>query len=94
MALNASNMKALMQSRIHAGLQRVYSSYVAKGGSNYPPIADEMWALLADAISDIAMDVVEQIQDTAEVVPGQQVQTTDSAGDSGTGQTISPGKIV
>jgi len=95
MALNSSEMKARFQSRIHAGLQRVYNSYVAQG-KNYPPIADQMWALLADAISDIAMDVVDEIQQNAEVVPGQSVliPATSQPGAPSTGDTVSPGKII
>jgi hypothetical protein len=93
MPLVGPEMKARFQSRIYAGLQRVYTQYV-NHGNNYLPIADHMWELLADAISDIAIDIVNEIHENAEVVPGQQVETKDSAGDTGTGETISPGKII
>jgi len=92
MPLVASEIKAKFRSRIHSGLKRVFLES-ASMGTNYPPVSDEFWEKLSDAISDIAMDLVEEIQTKAEVVPGIQVMTTDSAGDSGTGATISPGKI-
>lgn len=85
-------MKALMQARIHAGLSRVLTPTVSDG-KNYPPIADEFWAKLADAISDIAMDIVNEIHQNAQVVPGQQV-TTNGGPTTQSGQTISPGKIL
>lgn len=95
MPLVAPEMKARFQSRIHAGLARVFSPDVAQG-KGYPPIADPFWAKLADAISDIAMDVVDEIHQNADVVPGQQVliPATNAPGAPSAGQTISPGKIV
>ena len=90
--LESSVMKALMQARIHAGLKRVYIQYVDQG-TNYPPIADEMWELLADAISDIAIDIVNQIQTEAEVVPGIAVTVTGNA-TTQSGQPTAPGKII
>jgi len=92
MPLVAPEMKAKFQSRIHAGLTRVFGSDVS-AGQGYPPIADPFWAKLADAISDIAMDVVDEIQQNAQVVPGQQVLTNGSP-TTHTGNTISPGKII
>jgi len=86
-------MKAKFQSRIHDGLRRVFSADVS-AGTGYEPIADAQWAKMADAISDLAIDLVNEIQQNAEVLPGIQVTTTDSNGDSGTGATISPGKIL
>lgn len=78
-------MKSKFQDRIHTGLTRVFGSDAA-AGTGYPGIADPFWAKLADAISDIAMDVVNEIQQNAEVVPGQ--STSDGA------TTTSPGKII
>jgi hypothetical protein len=92
MPLVGPEMKAKFQSRIHAGLSRVFSPDVGQG-TNYPPIADPMWAKLADAISDIAMDIVDEIQQNAQVVPGQQV-ITNGGPTTQAGQTVSPGKII
>lgn len=92
MALSSSKLKAEMKQRIYNGLKRVFESYV-NAGHNYPPIADSMWELLADAISDAAIDIVNDIQNDAVVLTGIQVQTKDSDGDIGAGQTISLGKI-
>ena len=88
MALNAASMKAAFQIRIMNGLQRVYSSEVNQG-SGYAGISQQQWAMLADAISDIAIDLVLQMQTEAEVLPGQSVVTN-----TGAGSTVSPGKIT
>jgi hypothetical protein len=93
MALVGSEMKSKFQSRIHSGLARVFGSDVA-AGQGYPGIADPFWAKMADAISDIAMDVVNEIQQNAEVVPGQQVTGVDSVSGPVTAATASPGKIL
>jgi hypothetical protein len=77
-------MKALFQSRIEAGLSRVFSSEVS-AATGYAAISKAQWALLADAISDIAIDIVSQIQTEAQVLPGQ--STSDGA------TTTSPGTI-
>ena len=96
MPLESSAIKSKFQSRIHAGLQREFGNAVAEG-KNYPGVADEFWVKLANAISDIAMDLVDEIHNNAQVVPGQQVTgTAVGAAVSGpvTGATASPGKIV
>ena len=95
MALQAAEMKARFQTRIHSGLRRVFSRFVAQG-KGYPPIADEMWELLADALSDIAIDIVNEIHQNAEVVPGQAVviPVTSATGSPSAGTTVSPGKIT
>lgn len=92
MPLVAAAMKAKMQTRIHQGLKRTFSPAVNQG-KDYSGIAEEFWEKLADAISDIAMDVVSEIQQNAEVVPGQQV-TTQGGPTNQAGQTVSPGKIL
>lgn len=92
MPLVASEIKQKFQSRIYAGLQRVFGSEAAEG-TNYSPEAERQWQMMADAISDIAMDLVTEIQTNAEVVPGQAVVTNGSA-TTQAGTTISPGKIL
>jgi hypothetical protein len=91
MALVASEMKAKFQTRIQAGLSRVFSAEVA-AAKGYPPVAAADWMKLADAISDIAMDIVMEIQTNAEVIPGQSVVTVGTPVTQ-TGATITPGKI-
>jgi len=81
MPLVASEMKAKFQTRIHAGLARVFSS-------DHDSQVDAQWMKMADAISDIALDLVMEIQTNAEVVPGQAVATS-----GGPGATVAPGKI-
>ena len=90
--LNGPEMKARFQSRIQAGLSRVFSAEMSHG-KGYPPIAQEQWALLADALSDIAMDIVNEIQTKAEVQVGIQVETSGGPANQ-SGQTISLGKIL
>jgi hypothetical protein len=87
-------MKAKFQTTIHSGLTRVFASDASQA-SGYPGVADPFWAKLADAISDIAMDIVTEMQTNAQVVPGQQVVGT-GGGVPGpvTGATVSPGKIL
>lgn len=85
MALSGSKLKAEMQQRIYAGLQRVFSSAVAQG-AGYPPIASEAWMELADAISDSALAIVQDIQSDAEVLPGIPIGGPFSS-------TTGPGKI-
>lgn len=92
MPLVGPAIKSKFQTTIHNGLKREFSAAAAKG-QNYPPIADEFWTKLANAISDIAMDIVEEIQSNAQVVPGQQV-TTQGSPTNHTGSTVSPGKIL
>lgn len=94
MPLVAAEMKQKFQSRIYDGLQRVFGSEAAQG-ENYSPEAQKQWQMLADAISDIAMDIVNEIQTNATVLPGQAVVGT-GGGVPGpmTGTTVSPGNIT
>ena len=89
MPLQAATMKAKFKSRIHDGLARVFAS-------DTDPQADPSWAKLADAISDIAMDIVTEITTNAQVIPGQAVVGTFVGVGSGptTGVTTTPGQIL
>lgn len=93
MPLVASEMKAKFRKTIKDGLKRVYASDVAKG-KGYPPVAEESWDKMADAISDIAKDIVMEITTNAIVVPGQAVVGV-GGGVPGpvSGTTVSPGMI-
>ena len=87
MPLIASEMKAKFKSRIHAGLKRVFAS-------DTDSQVDAQWTKIADAISDIAMDIVTEITTKAQVNPGQSV-TGVGGGVPGpmSGSTVSPGTI-
>ena len=95
MPLIAPNIKTKFKDTIYNGLKREFSAEVSKG-KDYLPIADEMWHKLADAISDIAMDIVEEIHSNAQVIPGQSVSipSTGAPGTPSAGSVVSPGKIV
>jgi hypothetical protein len=92
MPLVSSSIKTKFKDTIYSGLKREFAS-AAGQGQNYPPIADEFWLKLASAISDIAMDLVDEIHQNAQVAPGQQVVTA-GAPTNHTGSTVSPGKIL
>lgn len=94
MPLQGPVLKQLMQQRIYQGLKRVFEADTSQG-TNYDPVADAHWMKMADAISDAAMDIVSEIQGSAQVVPGQQVVGV-GGGVPGpvTGATVSPGTII
>lgn len=92
MALSASGLKAKMKDTIHSGLRAEFGGDVGKG-QNYTPIADAQWEKMAEAISGIAADIVMEIVSNGTVVPGQDVVVTTPQG-PGTGNTVSPGKIL
>jgi tRNA A37 threonylcarbamoyltransferase TsaD len=91
MPLQGPSIKAKFKDTIYSGLKREFMQAVSQG-QGYPPIADEFWLKLANAISDIAIDMVDEIQSNAQVVPGQQV-VTNGGPSSQVGATVSPGKI-
>jgi len=86
MPLQGSEMKARFQATIHAGLARVFAS-------DTDSQADPSWAKIADAISDIAMDIVTEITTNAQVVPGIPVATAGSPV-AQSGATTGSGKII
>jgi hypothetical protein len=92
MPLIAPAIRAKFVATIHAGLKREFYEEISRA-TNYPPIADPFWLKLSNAIADIAMDIVDEIHQNAQVVPGQQV-TTSGGPSNQSGQTVSPGKIV
>lgn len=92
MPLIAPTIRARFVATIHAGLQREFSPAISQG-KNYPPVADEFWLHLANAIADIATDIVDEIHSNAQVVPGQAVVTVGGPTNQA-GTTVSPGKII
>ena len=87
-------LKAKMKTSVYNGLKTQFSSAAGKG-SGYSAIADENWNKIAEAVSEIAKDIVMEIMTNASVLPGQAVVGV-GGGIPGpmTGSTTSPGKIV
>jgi hypothetical protein len=79
-------MKAKFRKRIHDGLARVFAS-------DHDSQVDAQWSKMADAISDIAMDIVTELTTKAQVAPGIPVVTNGSP-TTQAGATVSPGKII
>jgi hypothetical protein len=90
MPLQSAAMKAKFKKRIEASLARNFPEVGAT--AEYGGVSKEMWSRIADAISDVAMDIVDEIQTNAEVTPGIPVATAGSPA-AHTGITTAPGKI-
>ncbi len=88
MPLEASSMKAKFKDRIFQSLKREFQSEISKG-TGFQPEAEKMLLKIASAVSDIAMDIVQELQTNAQVAPGQAVVTS-----MGPGSTVSPGRII
>lgn len=84
MALNGPALKAKMALSIKAGLKRNFSDVSSTAG--YAGISEAQWIKIADAVSDIALDIVLALTTQAQVAPG--IPTV--AG----GTTTAPGKII
>lgn len=92
MALNSNEMKSKFKQTILTGLRREFT------GKWTPSDAEESWTKLANAISDIAADIVQEIVSKAEVIAGIPVDTKGIANSPGlpekeTGATTATGKI-
>lgn len=87
MAMNAANLKSKMKQTIYNGLKAQFGS-AASQGKNYNGIADDHWQKLAEAISGIAMDIVMEIVQNAQVMPG-----IPTAGSQSAQTSVGPGKI-
>lgn len=90
MPLVGASMKAKFKKTIEAGLAKNFPE--VSGTAEYGGVSKEMWSKIADAVSDIAMDIVEEITTNAQVVPGIPVATTGGPA-AQTGATIAPGSI-
>lgn len=86
-------LKTKMQATIFAALQKEFQSDIAKGGQ-YAADATAMHKKMAAAISEIALDIVDEITSNAMVMPGQSVVGV-GGGIPGpvTANTVSPGQI-
>jgi hypothetical protein len=87
MALNPAALKAAMKQSVYNGLKSNFSAAAAKG-QGYPAISDAQWMMIADAVSDIAKDIVMEITTNATVLPG-----IPTAGGPSNQVTVGPGKI-
>lgn len=92
MALSSSRMKSLFYNRIYNALQTEFSPEIS-GAPSYNPQATVEWQKLASAISEIAADIVSELQNSAEVKPGIGLTASGAAG-AVSGETVEPGKIT
>jgi hypothetical protein len=86
--MNPSALKAKMKTTIYNGLKAQFGNSASQG-QNYSPIADEQWQKLAESISGIAADIVMEIVQNAQVMPG-----IPTAGGPTNQTTVAPGKIT
>jgi len=87
MAMNPTALKSKIKMTIYNGLKAGFAS-AAGQGTNYTPVADAQWMVMAEAISGIAIDIVTEITTNASVNPG-----IPTAGGSSSQVTVAPGKI-
>jgi len=100
MPLIAAKLKSAIKTRVYNALEKEFSSDAKDN-----PKAKEYWKKLASAISEMAEDIVDTLQQDAQVAagiqvvvnPGQVVATPAGPGSTstpGTASTTSPGKII
>lgn len=87
MPMQPAALKSKMKETIYNGLKAQFSSSAGQGQA-YSPIADEQWMKMAEAISGIAADIVMEIVQNAQVLPG-----IPTAGSPAAQVTVAPGKI-
>jgi uncharacterized protein (DUF362 family) len=88
MAMNPSALKSKMKTTIYNGLKAQFGSSAGKG-KDYSSVADENWQKMAEAISGIALDIVMEIVQNAQVMPG-----IPTAGSPASQTSVGPGKIL
>ena len=86
--MNPAALKAKMKETIYNGLKAQFSSEASQGQA-YSPIADAQWQKMAESISGIAMDIVEEITKNAQVAAG-----IPTAGSPVAQITVATGKIL
>lgn len=87
MALDPMSMKDKFKKRIFDSMKREFADKYA------PPDVEDSWKKLADALSDIAIDLVQEITTKAQVLPGIPVATAGSPA-AQSGSTVGPGQIA
>jgi hypothetical protein len=85
--MDPAGLKSKMKERIYNGLKAQFSASAAQG-EGYTPIADAQWEKISEAISGIAIDIVTEITQNAQVLPG-----IPTAGSPVAQVTVAPGKI-
>jgi len=83
MSLSKDKLKGDIKTRVFNSLKANFTE--VSGTKGYDPIVLGWWDKLAEAVSDIAIDIVDNIQSDAEVQPGIMTANMDV--------TSSPGKI-
>lgn len=86
--MNPAALKAKMKETIYNGLKAQFSSEASQGQA-YNPIADAQWQKMAESISGIAMDIVAEITQNAQVAAG-----IPTAGSPVAQVTVATGKII
>lgn len=86
--MNPASLKSKMKTTIYNGLKAQFGGAAGKG-QNYSSVADEQWNKLAEAISGIAMDIIMEIVQNAQVMPG-----IGTAGSPASQTSVTPGKIM
>lgn len=87
MPMDPAGLKSKMKDRIYNGLKAQFGPSASEG-TNYNPVADAQWQKMAEAISGIAADIVMEITQNAQVMPG-----IPTAGGPTNQATVAPGKI-
>jgi hypothetical protein len=88
MPMQPDALKAKMKQTIYNGLKDEFGSAAGKG-KGYTKEADANWQKMAEAISGIAADIVMEIVQNAQVMPG-----IPTAGSPASQTTVGPGKIT
>lgn len=87
MPMQPAALKSKMKETIYNGLKAQFSGETGQG-TNYTAAADPMWEKMAEAISGIAADIIMEITQNAQVMPG-----IPTAGGPASQATVAPGKI-
>lgn len=85
--LDKDKLKSDIKKRVYNSMKKAMQPSVS-AGKGYEETANSFMMKIADAMSDMAMDIVDAITKDAEVQPGIGVSTS-----GGSGATTSPGKI-
>ena len=91
MPMSPAALKSQMKETIYNALKKNFSASASQG-ANYDSVADENWKKIADSISEIAFDIVNEITSNAQVMSGIPVATAGSPA-AQTGVTTAPGNI-
>lgn len=88
MALDPAGLKSKIKERIYNGLKKEFGSSAGTADA-YTSVADAQWQKVAEALSGIAMDIIDEITTNGQVAPG-----IPTAGGPTSQVTVAPGKII